>query len=104
MRNRRNQSTRAHVRHPDHIRLAVWILWLVGFSESQIGKAVSLTKGQISGLVNSSGYRNRSAMGDDKRQEAYVALLSKRYDENGQPIDQGLLRNLPEHVLKLRRK
>ena len=104
MRTRRRQAARSHIRHPDHIRLAVWILWLVGFSESQIGRAVSLRKGQISGIINSSGYRNRAAMGDDRRQSEYVALLSKRYDENGQPIDRGLLKGLPEYVLKLKRK
>lgn len=104
MRARRRQGGRAHVRHPDHIIYCVWILWLVGFSESKIGMAVGLRKGQVSGLINQSDYRNRAAMGDEKRQDEYVKLLSKRYDKDGQPIDQGLLRNLPEHVLKLKRK
>jgi len=66
--------------------------------------AVGLRKGQVSGLINQSGYRDRVNMGDEKRQEAYVDLISKRYDEDGNPIDRGLLKGLPEHVLPLKRR
>lgn len=104
MRVRRRTAGRAHVRHPDHIRYVCWILWVCGFSERHIGMATGLRKGQVSGIINLSAYRNRAAMGDDKRQAEYVALLSKRYDEDGQPIDKGMLRGLPEYVLKLKRK
>ena len=99
----RRTTGRRYAKHPEGVIYSVWVLWLIGFSEMQIAQQVRLRKGQVSGLVNQSGYRNRKAMGDDKRQEAYVDLLSKRYDEQGNPIDEGRLRNLPDTVMKLRR-
>lgn len=89
-------------RHPERVLYTVWSLWVIGFSEAWIGRAVSRSRKQISGIIARSPYPNRSAMTRQERQEALDRLLRIRIGDDGKPIDSGLLDHIPRKVLDLR--
>ena len=95
------QADSKRSRHSVATIYTVWLLWLFGFTESKIGQALNLRKGQVSGIINQSDYRNRADMTHDQRQKEFDDLLLKRFDQNGYPIDGGLFRTLPEKILPL---
>lgn len=73
-------------------------------SESSIATVVLKRRKQISGIVSRSQYSNRSAMTLEQRQAALDQLFTVRYDEDGQPIDGGILDRVPREVMALRPK
>jgi len=87
--------------HSDQVHYVVWVLWLIGFSEQQIGRRVGLNKKQVAGVVGRSPYSNRSAMTDVERQQQYQELVAARTDDGGNTIDGGFLKSLPNQVLPL---
>jgi hypothetical protein len=91
-------------RHPDHIIYACWVLWLIGFTEIEISGRLGLRKKQVSGLINQSPYSGRAMMTDEQRQAHYVTLKSKRYRQDGEPRDRGMIAFFPETVRPLRGK
>jgi len=93
----------ARAGHRDATIYIVWVLWLIGFSENSIAKVLTLRKKQVAGLVGRSPYTNRSEMGDPEREAALKALLSARIDEDGRPLDGGILDRIPMKIIPLRR-
>ncbi|MBC6714752.1 hypothetical protein H9Q09_00950 [Aurantimonas sp. DM33-3] len=75
-------------------RFIVYVLWLHGATESTAGKVAGLRKKQVAGIIARSEYTNRGAMTLDQRAAYLRELAAIRYDEQGKPVDDGLLPDL----------
>lgn len=98
----RKHSGNRGMRHPESVLYTVWALWVIGFTETSIGKTVARSRKQVSGIISRSPFKNRSAMTREERQAALDNLLKIRQGEDGQPLDRGLLDRIPHTVMELR--
>lgn len=93
---------RGRAPHPDRTVFTTWLLWLIGYSEADIAARLQLARKQVSGIIARSPYSNRSAMSDAVRQQKYQELASNRFDDDGNPLDGGMLKHLPKKVNPLK--
>lgn len=78
-------------RHDDRTKFIVYVLWLHGLSESEVGIIAGLRRKQVAGIIGKSDYRNRSAMTVGERLDKLRELKAVRYDDSGCAIDSGML-------------
>lgn len=62
-------------------KFAVTVLWLHGMSIAKIAQMMDLTGGQVRGMVDRSGFSNRSDMDDRKRQDELNKMALDRKDD-----------------------
>lgn len=92
---------RGRVRHDESTIFTIWVMWVIGFSESKIGSVVGKSRKQISGIIARSPYSNRSALSMEERQKALEELVQMRFSSDGTPLDGGLLDRIPHKVIPL---
>lgn len=98
------KEERRLTRHTDGAVYTIWVLWLIGLSETKIAAATLKRPKQIAGIVGRSPYKNRSAMSDAERQKHLDELASIRIGDDGRPIDGGILDRVPLKIIALRGK
>ncbi|MCV9960769.1 hypothetical protein OIU34_02555 [Pararhizobium sp. BT-229] len=72
------------------MKYVTYVLWLIGYSEGTIAKALCLRRKQVAGMISRSEYSRRSAMSDHDRSEKLKELQRVRF-EDGVPLDGGML-------------
>jgi len=81
-------------KHGDRERYVACVLWLIGHSFTTIGKVLALSRSQVGGIINRSGYAGRSEMSCARRAALLKELEEIRF-EDGRPLDGGLLDRVP---------
>lgn len=77
--------------HGDDVKYTVYVLWLKGYTEREIGLGMMLRRKQVAGIVSRSEYANRSDMSTAERQHKLNELRDIRIGEDGRSIDRGRL-------------
>lgn len=87
-------------RHGDATRYCVYVLWIIGYSVRSIAIILGLRTKQVAGIIAKSDYSNRSAMTDQERKLVLADLEDIRNDD-GAPLDGGLLDKIKWEILPL---
>lgn len=87
-------------RHDDAQRYVIYVLWLIGYSERSIARALALRPKQVGGIIARSEYSGRTSMADQERRKLLQELKAIRH-EDGVPLDGGKLDKVSWELLPL---
>ena len=82
-------KSRPKRQYPDHLKYAMYVLWLHGYSYSQIASALQkfaqfrLEAKNVDAIIRRSPYNRRKDMDDAERQQHLDILKSERIDRAG---------------------
>ena len=75
----------------DAEKYSIYVLWLSGCSHTAIARLTGLAESQVRGIVSRSPWRNRTCIPREERQRLLEDYRVVRLDDDGLPIDGGLL-------------
>ena len=87
----RVKKRQRRVRPDDRDRWIAWTLWLHGLSAAEIGLFLGRSRKSALSLCQKGEFGHRAKMTIDERRHALAELRAIRCDEDGVPIDKGVL-------------
>ena len=90
---------RRRVKPDDRDRWIAWVLWVHGLSAAEIGMFLNRSRKSALSLCQKSEYGGRAKMTLEERRYALAELRAIRCDDEGVPIDKGVL---PDRIFEPR--